>query len=93
MNNNPDKATVLFGSSDSWQAIDECLDARGLSCPLPLLKMKLTLKSMIAGQVLNVLTSDPASVNDFTRFCELTEHQLLMIAKLQDQFEFYIQKG
>ncbi len=93
MDNNSENTTVLFGTLDVQQVIDENLDATGLLCPLPLLQMKLKLKSMTQGQVLNVLTSDVTSVKDFRRFCELSEHQLLLISQSQGQFQFHIKKG
>lgn len=48
---------------------EHIVDALGLKCPLPLLKAHKALKSLAAGEVLRVLTSDPISVSDFQSFC------------------------
>lgn len=52
------------------------LDARGLTCPLPVLRARKMLKTMEAGALLTVLATDPSSVNDFAIFCEQTGHRL-----------------
>lgn len=52
------------------------LDARGLSCPLPLLKAKQQLNRMAGGESLRVLATDPGSVRDFRVFCEQSGHVL-----------------
>jgi tRNA 2-thiouridine synthesizing protein A len=56
---------------------DEVLDARGLSCPMPLLKTKKSLKNLKAGQILEVLGTDPGSKNDIPAFCEKNNHEFL----------------
>ncbi len=57
--------------------IDKELDAKGLNCPLPILRAKKALADMQAGQVLKVLSTDPGSVKDFQAFCKQTGHTLL----------------
>jgi tRNA 2-thiouridine synthesizing protein A len=56
---------------------NEVLDARGLSCPMPMLKTKKTLQGMQSGQVLEVLGTDPGSKNDIPAFCKKNGHELL----------------
>ena len=56
---------------------DKTLDARGLSCPMPMLKTKKTLKDMQSGQVLEVLGTDPGSKNDIPDFCKKNNHEFL----------------
>ncbi len=53
------------------------VDARGLSCPLPLLKAKKALNALSEGAMLRVLSTDPGSVRDFRVFCEQSGHLLL----------------
>lgn len=55
---------------------DNLLDVRGLTCPLPVLRAKKTLKSIPAGGLLTVLATDPSSVRDFQIFCQQTGHAL-----------------
>lgn len=56
---------------------DQVLDAKGLNCPLPILKTKKMIKTMSAGQVLQVLATDPGSVADMAAFCNQTGNTLL----------------
>lgn len=56
---------------------DQVLDARGLSCPMPMLKTKKTLKGMKSGQILEVLGTDPGSKNDIPDFCTKNDYEFL----------------
>lgn len=69
---------------------DKVLDAKGLSCPLPVLKAKKTLQAMSKDQVLEVQTTDPASVSDFEAFCTATRHTLLSHTSDKGVFTFQI---
>ena len=53
------------------------VDARGLACPMPLLKAKRALNNMHVGQRLRVLATDQGSVRDFRVFAEQSGHLLL----------------
>ena len=57
--------------------IDRELDARGLNCPLPILKAKKALNDMQSGQTLRVMATDPGSVRDFQAFAKQTGNELL----------------
>ena len=57
--------------------IDRELDARGLNCPLPILKAKKALSDMQSGQLLRVLATDAGSVRDFQAFAKQTGNELL----------------
>ena len=52
------------------------LDARGLQCPLPVLKAKKAMRTLAVGETLTVLATDPAAPEDFRRFCEVTGHRM-----------------
>ena len=56
---------------------DQVLDAKGLNCPLPILKAKKALKSLSGGQTLEILSTDPGSVADFAAFCRTTGNELV----------------
>ncbi|MCC7544502.1 MAG: sulfurtransferase TusA family protein [Aquabacterium sp.] len=60
------------------------LDARGLTCPLPILKAKKALSDMQSGEVLKVLATDPGSVRDFQAFARQTGNDLLEQQTLQN---------
>lgn len=53
------------------------LDARGLNCPLPILKAKKALADMTAGQTLRILSTDPGSTRDFQAFARQTGNELV----------------
>ncbi|TDQ40530.1 sulfurtransferase TusA family protein [Tepidicella xavieri] len=57
--------------------VDRELDARGLNCPLPILKAKKALAEMSSGQVLKVIATDAGSVRDFQAFAKQTGNELL----------------
>jgi tRNA 2-thiouridine synthesizing protein A len=56
---------------------DRELDARGLNCPLPILKAKKALAEMLSGQTLKVVATDSGSVRDFQAFAKQTGNQLV----------------
>lgn len=71
---------------------DKDLDARGLNCPLPILRAKKALNEMNSGQVLHILTTDPGSLKDFIAFSKQTGNELLSSSESNKEFEFYIKR-
>jgi tRNA 2-thiouridine synthesizing protein A len=69
---------------------DQTLDAKGLNCPLPILRTKKTISSMPKDSVLEVLATDPGSVADIASFCRTTGNELLESTKDGDVFRFLI---
>ena len=53
------------------------IDARGLNCPLPILRTKKALNDMTSGQTIRIIATDPASVRDFQAFARQTGNELL----------------
>ncbi|MCP5036433.1 MAG: sulfurtransferase TusA family protein [Rhodobacteraceae bacterium] len=72
---------------------DQTLDAKGLNCPLPILKAKKALKGMEAGKVLEILSTDPGSVADFAAFCNQTGNELLSSNTAGDVYTFEIKRA
>jgi tRNA 2-thiouridine synthesizing protein A len=68
------------------------LDARGLNCPLPILRTKKTLNEMASGEVLRVIATDPGSVKDFAAFAKQTGNELLSSSEAGGEFTFFIRK-
>ncbi len=68
------------------------LDARGLRCPMPLLKLKQALHGMAVGERIEVLTTDPGSVRDFQAFLRQGGHELLDMQEGEKEFVFRIRK-
>ncbi|HVL54967.1 MAG TPA: sulfurtransferase TusA family protein [Burkholderiaceae bacterium] len=71
---------------------DKELDARGLNCPLPILKAKKTLSDMQSGQVLKIIATDPGSVRDFQAFSKQTGNELLSHAEEKKEFTFFLKR-
>lgn len=80
-----------FGTSREPPA-GATLDVRGLLCPLPILKAKKVLSGLSVGGVLEVLSTDPASVADFEAFCRATGHELLAAGSSGDVKRFLIRR-
>lgn len=70
----------------------QTIDATGLACPLPLLKLKQALHSMGAGEQVVLMASDANSVTDIKRFCEIAGHSFEIIRQENQLFEFLIKK-
>lgn len=72
---------------------DKEVDARGLNCPLPILRTKKALSEMQSGQVLRILATDPGSAKDFEAFARQTGNELLSQAELADKaLEFFMRR-
>lgn len=65
---------------------DKELDARGLNCPLPILRAKKALTDMQSGQILKITATDPGSVKDFQAFCKQTGNELLSQTEANKEF-------
>jgi len=72
---------------------DQELDARGLNCPLPILRAKKTLNGMSAGELLKIIATDPGSVKDFQAFAIQTGNELMSSSEENGEFHFLLKKG
>jgi tRNA 2-thiouridine synthesizing protein A len=68
------------------------LDARGLKCPLPVLKARKALKAVPIGSVLAVLVTDPGAPDDFTHFCQTTGNELIGVEVAPDHLRIGIRR-
>ena len=71
---------------------NEELDARGLNCPLPILRAKKALAGLDVGKVLHIIATDPGSVKDFEAFAKQTGNELLESKEEGGKFQFLIKK-
>jgi len=69
------------------------LDARGLNCPLPILRAKKSINELAPGQVLRIVATDPGSVKDFEAFSKQTGNELLESTEQNGEFVYLIKKG
>ncbi|MCW5623798.1 MAG: sulfurtransferase TusA family protein [Burkholderiales bacterium] len=73
-------------------SFDMELDARGLNCPLPILRTKKALNAMTSGQILKVSATDPGSVRDFQAFSRQTGNALLSAQESRGEYQFLLRK-
>lgn len=82
----------MFDDKSELQ-VDQSVDARGLACPLPLLRAKVALNGMKAGQVLYLSATDAGSQRDVSRFAQLAGHDLLQAQERDGEFHYWLRKG
>jgi len=71
---------------------DKTLDARGMQCPMPVVRTSQEIKSISSGQVLEVLATDPGSMADITAWCKSTGNELLKMERSDGIFTFHIRR-
>ena len=71
---------------------DQTLDARGMGCPMPLLKTKKAIETIGGGQVLEVLATDPGAIKDLSSWAEKTGNEYLGYADESGYFKHYLRK-
>lgn len=69
------------------------LDARGLHCPLPILKTRKAINDLEVGEILRVISTDPGSVKDFPTFAKQTGHELLETEEQDGEYVFLLRKA
>ena len=72
---------------------DQDLDARGLNCPLPILRAKKALNTLTTGQTLRISATDPGSVKDFEAFAKQTGNQLMESNESNGEYSFVLKKA
>ncbi|MEC9482432.1 MAG: sulfurtransferase TusA family protein [Halomonas sp.] len=72
---------------------DDVLDARGLHCPLPLLKAKQALARLDEGELLHVMATDPGSWRDFETFIDQSDFELVSREDTGEEYHYWIRKG
>ncbi|MEZ5824566.1 MAG: sulfurtransferase TusA family protein [Geminicoccaceae bacterium] len=75
------------------EAKNALIDARGMSCPIPLLKARQALMVLEVGDLVTVLSTDPASPADFEAFCEESTHELVDVAEADGMNRITLRKG
>jgi tRNA 2-thiouridine synthesizing protein A len=71
---------------------DKELNARGLSCPLPIVKTKKSLSDMTTGQILKVIATDCGAVKDMQAFADQTGNTLVSTAEENGEYIFFMKK-
>lgn len=69
------------------------LDARGLNCPLPILRTKKAINGLTSGEILKVIATDPGSVKDMEAFCKQTGNEMVSSSEASGEYTFMIKKA
>jgi len=73
--------------------VADSLDARSMGCPLPLVHTARSLRRLAVGEILEIVTIDPGSVNDIEILCESTGAKLLALAEGEYGYSYYVERG
>jgi tRNA 2-thiouridine synthesizing protein A len=76
----------------SQPAADRVLDCRGTLCPMPVIRLRQAIDALEPGAVIQLIATDPASVNDMPAFARNTGHELLSSSARDGEYEFYFRK-
>ncbi|MFX0096733.1 MAG: sulfurtransferase TusA family protein [Candidatus Hodarchaeota archaeon] len=68
------------------------IDAKGLKCPLPIIKAKKGIDQISSGEILEVLSDDPGAKEDFPRWSKRTGHELIQVVHERDFSRYYIRR-
>jgi tRNA 2-thiouridine synthesizing protein A len=69
------------------------LDARGLTCPEPVMLLHGKIRVMAAGEVVKILATDPSTQRDLARFCRFLGHEMLASVEQQGVFIYWLRKS
>jgi tRNA 2-thiouridine synthesizing protein A len=75
------------------QPSNKVLDARGLTCPEPLMLVRNAVRAMVEGEALTILATDPSTVRDFANFCRFMGHELVQQSLEGSEYTFVLRKG
>lgn len=78
--------------SDTPIDVEREVDARGLNCPLPILRAKKALTDLASGKVLRVISTDPGSRRDFEAFARQTGHELVSVHEQNREWTFLLRR-
>ncbi|MEH7505220.1 sulfurtransferase TusA family protein [Neobacillus drentensis] len=73
-------------------SIDKILDAKGLACPMPIIKTKKAMNELQSGQVLEIHTTDIGAKNDLSAWAKSGGHELIKFEEENDVLKFWIKK-
>ncbi|EPZ42251.1 sulfurtransferase TusA family protein [Alicyclobacillus acidoterrestris] len=72
---------------------DVIVDAKGLSCPMPIVKARKAMEELEVGQIMELQSTDKGSVNDFQSWVKRTNHTLESMDEDNGVYRFYVKKG
>jgi tRNA 2-thiouridine synthesizing protein A len=80
-------------STKSSESTTKTIDVRGLFCPEPVFRTKIEMEKLARGEILKILSDDPESEEDISRWVKRNGHELLSISKITKDLEFAIKKA
>lgn len=81
------------GSDENNKSNVKIIDVRGLYCPEPVFRTKIEIEKMVKGDLLKVLSDDPDSEEDISRWVNRNGHELITLTKNNNSLEFTIKKA
>jgi TusA-related sulfurtransferase len=84
---------VLEVSRNVLNTIEITVDAKGMQCPMPLLKAKQALNKLQVGQIVEILATDAGSYKDFHAFARQSSHELLFAEESNGEYRYLLRKG
>ncbi|BCJ88283.1 hypothetical protein skT53_32680 [Effusibacillus dendaii] len=72
---------------------DVFVDAKGLSCPMPIVKAKKAIDALQPGQIMELEATDKGSVNDFQSWVKQTKHEMIKMEEDNGVYRFFVKKG
>jgi len=84
---------VLTNKEEQLMNIVKVLDAKGLACPMPIVKTKKAINEIESGEVLEIHTTDKGAKNDLTAWAKSGGHDLLKFEEEKEILKFWIKKG
>lgn len=75
------------------ETVHATLDARGLACPMPVVRAAKSIQTIATGEVLEVLATDKGACHDIPAWCRSRNYDLIHNDQVDDCFRFYIRKG
>ncbi len=70
--------------------VDQTVDCVGAFCPVPIIRARNAIKQMSAGQILEIVATDPGSIGDFPAFSRNTGHELIRTEESDETYRYYI---
>ncbi|WP_051640624.1 sulfurtransferase TusA family protein [Thiomicrorhabdus sp. Milos-T2] len=71
--------------------IDHQVDAKGLKCPMPVIKLQQQVRSTRPGKTIEIICTDPGAEKDIASWCKVNKHQLLTTNQHEDNFSIIIE--
>lgn len=89
------QSSILFVSmgTKSSESTTKTIDVRGLFCPEPVFRTKIEMEKLARGDILKILSDDPESEEDISRWVKRNGHELLSVNKITKDLEFTIKKA